>query len=71
MIGVARAAVLCHSRAMATPSPTAGGFFLVVPIIVGFVWGLVGGRAVEGAIIGLGVGLVLALIVWAIDRRRG
>ena len=55
---------------MATPTPMAGGVFLVLPIIVGFLWGLVSGRAVQGAIIGLGVGLVLAFIVWGIDRRR-
>ena len=48
----------------------AGGFFLVVPIVAGFVWGLGTGRAMQGAILGLGVGLVLALIVWLIDRAR-
>lgn len=48
----------------------AGGFFLVVPIVVGFGWGLASGRALQGALAGLLVGLALALIVWAIDRRR-
>jgi membrane associated rhomboid family serine protease len=55
---------------MSKPTPVAGGFFLVVPIVAGFVWGLGTGRAMQGAILGLGVGLVLALIVWLIDRAR-
>jgi hypothetical protein len=48
----------------------AGGFFLVVPIIAGFFWGLASGRAMQGAVIGLGIGLVLALAIWLLDRRR-
>ena len=71
MIGVARKGMLCHCRVMSSPTPRAGGFFLIVPIIAGFLWGLASGRATQGAIAGLGVGLVLALIVWAVDRRRG
>ncbi len=55
---------------MTPPTPMAGGFFLVVPIVAGFGWGLASGRALEGALIGLLVGLALALLVWAIDRRR-
>ena len=48
----------------------AGGFFLVLPIVAGFGWGLATGRAMQGALLGLLVGLVLAGIVWALDRRR-
>lgn len=71
MIGVARGAALCHAARMTTPTPMAGGFFLILPIVVGFGWGLTSGRALQGAIVGLGVGLVLAAIVWAVDRWRG
>jgi len=56
--------------AMTTPSPMAGGFFLILPIVVGFAWGVFSGRALQGALIGLGVGLLLAFIVWLVDRRR-
>jgi len=56
---------------MNRPTPVAGGFFLIVPIVAGFFWGLASGRAMQGALIGLGVGVVLALIVWAVERRRG
>lgn len=55
---------------MTTPTPMAGGFFLIMPIVVGFLWGIVSGRAMQGALIGLGVGLALALIVWLVDRAR-
>lgn len=55
---------------MTTPTPVAGGFFLILPIVAGFGWGLATGRAMQGAIIGFAVGLVLALIVWAVDRTR-
>ena len=70
MIGVARRGMLCHCPDMSSPPPRAGGFFLVVPIVAGFFWGLGSGRAMQGAIIGLGVGLVLALILWLVDRTR-
>ncbi len=56
---------------MTERTPKAGGFFLILPIIAGFAWGLATNLAMQGAIVGLGIGLVLALIVWAVDRRRG
>jgi len=49
----------------------AGGFFLIAPIVVGFIWGLATDRAMQGAIIGFAIGLLLALIIWLVDRRRG
>ena len=63
--------MLCHAAVMRTPTPMAGGFFLILPIVVGFGWGIATGRAMQGALVGLGMGLILMLIVWAIDRRRG
>ena len=70
MIGVAPPPMLCHGWNMSSPTPRAGGFFLVVPIVAGFFWGLGSGRAMEGALIGLGVGILLALILWLVDRAR-
>jgi hypothetical protein len=55
---------------MTRPTPMAGGFFLIVPIVAGFIWGVGTERAMQGAIVGLGVGLVLALGVWLVDRLR-
>jgi hypothetical protein len=55
---------------MRRPTPVAGGFFLVVPIVAGFFWGLASGRAMQGAVIGLGLGITLALAIWLLDLRR-
>lgn len=55
---------------MTRPTPRAGGFFLVLPILIGFGWGLKSGRAMQGAVIGLAIGLALALLIWLLDRRR-
>jgi len=49
----------------------AGGFFLVLAIIGGFAWGAMSGLPVHGAIFGTLIGIVLALGVWLLDRRRG
>lgn len=67
---MALAARLCHAVAMNRPVPVAGGFFLIVPIVIGFLWGVPTGRSMQGALIGLGIGLALAVAVWLIDRRR-
>lgn len=56
---------------MTRPPTHAGGFFLVVAIIGGFAWGAMSGLPVHGAIIGTLIGIVLAVVVWLIDRRRG
>ena len=48
----------------------AGGFFLVLAIIGGFAWGAMSGLPVHGAIIGTLIGILLALAVWLLDRRR-
>ena len=55
---------------MTRRSPAAGGLFLIAPIVAGFLYGLTTGEAMAWTFIGLIVGLVLALIVWLIDRRR-
>ena len=57
--------------AMKRRTTHAGGFFLVVAIIAGFAWGAMSGVPVDGAVMGTLVGIVLALAVWLIDRRRG
>lgn len=51
-------------------TPKAGGFFLVAPILIGFVIGLATGDAMRGVMIGTGAGIVAALAVWLLDNRR-
>lgn len=51
-------------------STQAGGFFLIAPVVGGFFYGLTTGEAMAWTFIGFLVGLVLAVILWLIDRRR-
>jgi hypothetical protein len=60
-----------HGEIMARQTPHAGGFFLIAPIVGGFLYGLTTGEAMAWTMIGLALGLVFALIVWLVDRRRG
>jgi hypothetical protein len=48
----------------------AGGCFLTVFILLGFLFGLSIQNPLKGTLIGTGVGAVLALVTWLIDRRR-
>jgi len=70
MIGVAPGSALDYAALMTTPTPMAGGFFLILPIVIGFLWGIAIGQAMQGAIIGLGIGLMFALVIWLVDRLR-
>jgi UDP-N-acetylmuramyl pentapeptide phosphotransferase/UDP-N-acetylglucosamine-1-phosphate transferase len=57
-------------RAMATPSPQAGGFWLVLAIIAGTVIGLSVGQPSAGILIGAAIGVVAVLILYVVDRNR-
>lgn len=48
----------------------AGGCFLAIFILLGFFYGLSIRNPLEGVLIGLGIGIVLAVLTWLIDRRR-
>ena len=48
----------------------AGGCFLTIFILLGFASGLSIRNPLKGTLIGLAVGVVLALATWLIDRRR-
>jgi hypothetical protein len=48
----------------------AGGCFLTISILGGFVLGLAIGDPMKGVLIGTATGTALALGVWLIDRRR-
>ena len=48
----------------------AGGFFLMVAILIGFAWGVWQGVPLLGALIGTCVGAVVAVTTWLVDRRR-
>ncbi|QIK77832.1 hypothetical protein G7077_01790 [Sphingomonas piscis] len=48
----------------------AGGCLLALSILGGLIFGIVQRAPTLGAIIGTAVGIVIALAVWLIDKRR-
>ena len=48
----------------------AGGCFLTIFILAGFLYGLSIQNPMKGVLIGTAIGAVLAVLVWLIDRRR-
>jgi hypothetical protein len=67
--GLAPARALCHGCAMIKPDARAGGCFLSLLIIAGFIAGLSFGDPVAGALIGTAAGIVVAALVWLADRK--
>jgi hypothetical protein len=48
----------------------AGGCFLTIFLLLGFLFGLSIRNPLKGVLIGLGIGIVLAVATWLIDSRR-
>ena len=70
MFRLERQADLCHWRRMARRTPRAGGFFLMAAMIGGAVWGIAIGNPMKGLLIGTGIGIAAAVLVWLVDRLR-
>ena len=51
-------------------STRAGGCFLTIFILLGFIYGLSIQNPLKGTLIGTGVGAMLAIATWLIDRSR-
>lgn len=68
--GLALAMVLWHGSAMQRPSAKAGGCFLTLFILAGFVAGLAIHNPMKGVLGGTAIGALLALLLWLVDRRR-
>ena len=51
-------------------STRAGGCFLTIFILLGFLYGLSIQNPLKGTLIGTGIGAVLAIATWLIDRAR-
>ncbi|MGI8704491.1 MAG: hypothetical protein ACR2JJ_01600 [Sphingomicrobium sp.] len=48
----------------------AGGCFLMGAIMLGFIAGLATGDAMRGVVIGTAIGIIIAVAIWLVDRRR-
>jgi len=48
----------------------AGGCFLALFLLLGFVYGLSIRNPLKGVLMGLGIGIVLAVATWLIDKAR-
>jgi hypothetical protein len=60
------------SATMQGSSTRAGGCFLTIFILLGFLFGLSIQNPLKGTLIGTGVGAALAVLTWIVDlRRRG
>ena len=55
---------------MKSRSTAAGGVFIFLGLIIGAIYGINAGQPMLWLLRGLGVGVLLALLVWTIDRRR-
>ena len=55
---------------MATRNARSGGIFLTIGILAGSIWGVAVGAPMKGVLIGTGLGIAAALLVWLLDRRR-
>ncbi len=67
---VAPAPRLWHGAAMVRPNDRAGGCFLTLFILGGFLVGLAIRDPMKGVLIGTAVGAALATLVWLADRGR-
>jgi hypothetical protein len=48
----------------------AGGCFLTIFILLGFLYGLAIRNPLKGTLIGVGIGAIFAIITWLVDVRR-
>jgi hypothetical protein len=55
---------------MKTRSTAAGGIFLFVGPIAGAAYGISRGQPIQWMLLGFGVGVALAILVWLVDRWR-
>lgn len=67
---MARSEAIWHGAAMAQRNRLSGGIFLTLFILGGLVWGIFSRNPMTGVLIGTGLGILAAVLVWAADRKR-
>ena len=53
-----------------TRTPKAGGFLLAISILAGALIGTWLGQPTIGILTGTGIGILLLILVWAMDRQK-
>jgi hypothetical protein len=51
-------------------APLAGGFLLCIALLAGSLTGVFLGQPSIGFLVGAGIGLTIAIIIWLLDSRR-
>ena len=51
-------------------APLAGGFLLFIAVLAGALTGVFLGQPSIGFLVGIGVGLIVAVAIWLLDRRK-
>jgi len=67
---LALAGTLCQGAAMERRTTHAGGCFLMGCILLGFLGGLSIQDPLLGSLVGTAIGIVIAVSLWLLDRRR-
>jgi hypothetical protein len=52
-------------------SPAAGGIFLFLGPVIGAVYGVEVGQPIIWMLVGFALGVLAALAIWLVDRKRG
>ena len=51
-------------------SPAAGGIFLFLGPVIGALYGVEVGQPIAWMLAGFAIGVLIALAIWLVDRRR-
>jgi hypothetical protein len=60
-----------HCAAMRASKSLAGGVFVTIGSLGGFAFGIAAGDPLGWTLVGTAAGILAAILVWLIDRRRG
>ena len=53
-----------------SPPRFAGGIFIAFGLLIGAIFGVAMDQASAGTVIGMAVGIVIAVLIWLMDRKR-
>ncbi|WP_397581418.1 hypothetical protein [Sphingorhabdus sp.] len=53
-----------------SPPRLAGGIFIALGLLIGAIIGVAMDQPSAGAVIGMAIGIVIAVAIWVMDRKR-